>query len=65
MFKEKSDNFRDIAHEMLLQVPRASPRAFSSARPSSYMLRRQTWILNQMRYISRNPIGDLSKLRPE
>ena len=49
----------------LIAATLPNPIRFSSARPSSYMLRRQTWILNQMRYISRNPIGDLSKLRPE
>ena len=31
-----------------------NPLKFSSLNPSSYMLRRQTWVLRQMRYIERN-----------
>ena len=47
----------------LIAATLPNPLRFSSANPSGYMLRRQTWILNQMRYISRHPIGDLSKLQ--
>jgi monofunctional biosynthetic peptidoglycan transglycosylase len=31
-----------------------NPLNFSSKSPSSYMLRRQTWVLRQMRYVEKN-----------
>jgi len=37
----------------LIAATLPNPLRFSSKNPSSYMLRRQTWILGQMRYIER------------
>lgn len=37
----------------LIAATLPNPLRFSSKNPSAYMLRRQTWILNQMRYVER------------
>ena len=37
----------------LIAATLPNPLRFSSKNPSSYMLRRQTWILNQMRYVEK------------
>ena len=44
----------------LIAATLPNPIRYSSKTPSSYMYRRQTWVLNQMRYIERNM--DLSVL---
>ena len=38
----------------LIAATLPNPLRFSSKTPSAYMLRRQTWIMGQMRYIERN-----------
>lgn len=38
----------------LIAATLPNPLKYSSRTPSPYMLRRQTWILNQMNYIERN-----------
>lgn len=45
---------RDLtrANCALIAATLPNPRKFSSKAPSSYMLRRQTWILRQMRHVS-------------
>ena len=40
----------------LIAATLPNPLKFSSKNPSAYMLRRQTWIMRQMRYI--DPIGE-------
>lgn len=38
----------------LIAVSLPNPLRFNSKHPSLYMLRKQTWVLNQMRYLERN-----------
>ncbi len=49
------------ANAALIAATLPNPLRFSSKSPSSYMLRRQSWILKQMRYIEKNV--DLDKLK--
>ena len=41
------------ANSALIAATLPNPRRFSSLHPSSYMLRRQTWVLRQMHYVER------------
>ena len=51
---------RDLtrANCALIAATLPNPLKFSSQNPSSYMLRRQTWILRQMRYVEKLKIED-------
>ena len=48
------------ANAALIAATLPNPLRFSSKNPSSYMLRRQSWIMRQMRYVEKNV--DLGKL---
>jgi len=49
------------ANAALIAATLPNPLRFSSKNPSSYMLRRQSWIMRQMRYVEKN--ANLEKLQ--